>query len=383
MDKQDRQGVRTPADVERKYNLGRLAAAQDSSAEQNEQIERLSQELAQFIADTNGKFQALDRNTETFFYSGVPTLENAPAVNWNTNDVKSKHVGDLYFNKDDGSLYLFNGDGINFEWLECSGGDLEDSVLKSELLSAIDSNATKDQVYNAQVINKALDSLDSKVAKTDIETEIDYDLDAKDKIYNVEAINAALMDFEERLQELEKGSGQLLDYTVTFIVDGETYEIVSVKQGNSVDAPSVEPTSDEGNFAGWYIEGERVTFPFTPTANTEILAEFSSLITMLYEHYAISEADYPYIFIFYNGSYIYPYFANACTVSSGSISLSGVKDTSIRKTLTDASDTTELVNAILEHTPSLSSATYNNAYNTKFTYYANFDLSSFGTYYSL
>lgn len=119
--KQDRTHSRTPADVERKYNLGRLAAAQGSSGKQDEQIKQLSETLAQFMADTNGKFQELEGHTQTFFYSGVPTLDNAPAVEWETNEAKAEHIGDLYYNEDDGSLYLFKGDGTDFEWVKCSG----------------------------------------------------------------------------------------------------------------------------------------------------------------------------------------------------------------------------------------------------------------------
>ena len=120
MSKQDRQGVRTPADVERKYNLGRLAAAQGSSAQKTD-LQQLSETLAQFMADTNGKFQELEGHTQTFFYSGVPTLDNAPAVEWETNEAKAEHIGDLYYNEDDGNLYLFKGDGTDFEWVKCSG----------------------------------------------------------------------------------------------------------------------------------------------------------------------------------------------------------------------------------------------------------------------
>lgn len=121
MSKQDRQGVRTPADVERKYNLGRLASAQGSSAKAELQIQQLSQTLAQFMATTKGTLEELKNveSTQTWFNSGVPTLENAPAVEW-TEKQKETHIGDLYFNEDDGSLYLFKcTDGV-YAWVKCS-----------------------------------------------------------------------------------------------------------------------------------------------------------------------------------------------------------------------------------------------------------------------
>jgi hypothetical protein len=65
MKKQDRQGVRTPADVERKYNLGRILSAQGSSPKLELQIQQLSQTLAQFIAKTNIEIEELKNKEET------------------------------------------------------------------------------------------------------------------------------------------------------------------------------------------------------------------------------------------------------------------------------------------------------------------------------
>lgn len=59
MSKQDRQGVRTPADVERKYNLGQLAAAQGMTVEQEMALNQVNQTLSQFMADTNAEIDAL------------------------------------------------------------------------------------------------------------------------------------------------------------------------------------------------------------------------------------------------------------------------------------------------------------------------------------
>lgn len=78
-----------------------------------------------------------------------------------------------------------------------------------------------------------------------------------------------------RINELEKKIDDLtIGYTVTFLVDGAVYEKVSVKAGNSVSAPETEPTSESGTFVAWQLNGEDVTFPFTPTGDTEITAVF-------------------------------------------------------------------------------------------------------------
>ena len=77
-----------------------------------------------------------------------------------------------------------------------------------------------------------------------------------------------------KLNELEKKVDDLnIGYTVTFLVDGAVYERVSIKEGNSVGAPT-EPTVDGGTFVSWQLAGQDVTFPFTPTADTELVAKF-------------------------------------------------------------------------------------------------------------
>lgn len=62
MSKQDRQAVRTAADIERKYNLGKLKTSQGSAASEVD-ISNLIQTLNQFMANTNAKFEEIE-NTE-------------------------------------------------------------------------------------------------------------------------------------------------------------------------------------------------------------------------------------------------------------------------------------------------------------------------------
>lgn len=68
-----------------------------------------------------------------------------------------------------------------------------------------------------------------------------------------------------------------LDYTVIFTSEGEPYEIVSVKDGNSINAPETIPIGKSGVLMGWQINGETIMFPYTPTSDTEINAKFSTV----------------------------------------------------------------------------------------------------------
>lgn len=55
--KQDRTAPRTAADIERKYDLGRLSGADKQST----QLSQLTQMMAQFIATTNAQFAKLEK----------------------------------------------------------------------------------------------------------------------------------------------------------------------------------------------------------------------------------------------------------------------------------------------------------------------------------
>ena len=127
--KQDRVSPRSAKDLEQKYALGEVFGVGDNSyAALSAQLNRLNQTLAQFMASTTGKFEEMESNSGTWFYSGVPTLENQPAVEWDSDELKTKHIGDMYFDNDSTKIYLFKCTETaaddktvkTFEWVECN-----------------------------------------------------------------------------------------------------------------------------------------------------------------------------------------------------------------------------------------------------------------------
>lgn len=64
MSKQDRQGVRKPADIEQKYNLGQLSKISNDTSKQTQQISALSQTLSQYMVSTNGKLEDLENEID-------------------------------------------------------------------------------------------------------------------------------------------------------------------------------------------------------------------------------------------------------------------------------------------------------------------------------
>ena len=65
MSKQDRQGVRTPADLERKYPLGKLNDPTGDTSELSKQISQMNQSMSIFATSINGTIAEMSSNIDT------------------------------------------------------------------------------------------------------------------------------------------------------------------------------------------------------------------------------------------------------------------------------------------------------------------------------
>lgn len=68
-----------------------------------------------------------DGAIETWFYEGEPTLDNLPAVDWNTSELKKIHIGDLYYDQTTGYAYRFTkyNDDVNpYRWNRIKDNDI-------------------------------------------------------------------------------------------------------------------------------------------------------------------------------------------------------------------------------------------------------------------
>jgi hypothetical protein len=129
--KMDRTMSRTVADIERKYDLGRGNSASGSSANIELLINQINQKLSQYDENFNTIIEELTTDAaDIWVYSGIPTLENAPAVNW-TDEEKAKHIGDFYYDKDNSILYAFKINNGAYEWEKCLSGDVKSEQEKT------------------------------------------------------------------------------------------------------------------------------------------------------------------------------------------------------------------------------------------------------------
>lgn len=62
--------------------------------------------------------EQINENIVIYKGTGVPTLENYPANEWTTNELKDEHVGDLYYDNESKKTYRFDKTGLIYSWVE-------------------------------------------------------------------------------------------------------------------------------------------------------------------------------------------------------------------------------------------------------------------------
>lgn len=103
----------------------------------------LGNQNAQDLLDAMTRMDSLQTQVDgsicSWFYPGVPTAENYPAVEWTTPEAKHAHIGDLYYDK---------STGIGYRWTENGGGYywdvIEDKQVQQALQNASRAQSTAD-----------------------------------------------------------------------------------------------------------------------------------------------------------------------------------------------------------------------------------------------
>ena len=102
---------------------------------------------SQVITDLQNQ---VDGAIETWFYEGVPTLNNAPASSWTTDKDKDTHLGDLYYDNKTGKAYRFAKDGNTYKWTIITDTDIAKAL--SDASKAQETADGKMKVFNTQPI---------------------------------------------------------------------------------------------------------------------------------------------------------------------------------------------------------------------------------------
>lgn len=118
----DNSMVRTAAELERKYNLSRLAKNAANIETNSKEIIHIQKELDDMyksivlnLGDT------LQESVSLWFYEGIPTTSNEPYTDWL---IPSEHYDDLYYDQLSGNVYKFTADG----WIQQTDTNLVSSM---------------------------------------------------------------------------------------------------------------------------------------------------------------------------------------------------------------------------------------------------------------
>lgn len=147
--KRDINKLRTPEDLERKYNLHDILTLKENYELQKNGLNKVENELNGFVIATGKNLKELqdqvDGNITTWFYSGVPTNNNEPAKNWTTDAERNNHLGDLYYDKETGYAYRFSLDNDIYSWIKITDNDVTQALAIAN--SAKDTADSKRRVF--------------------------------------------------------------------------------------------------------------------------------------------------------------------------------------------------------------------------------------------
>lgn len=131
---------------------GRIVFSSNGQEKTLEELGKESLENKDFINNTLpgilSEIQSqLDGQIEQFFETYDPTLTNAPAKDWTTNQIKENHLGDLFYNTESGKVFRFIKNGSVYSWQV-----LQDSEVAQALALANDALAlakTKRRIFTS------------------------------------------------------------------------------------------------------------------------------------------------------------------------------------------------------------------------------------------
>lgn len=142
--------VRTPQDLERKYDFSGLLKKVEKNHElSKEGLNKVENELNNFVINTTKNLEELqnqvDGNITTWFFNGVPTTENSPAIDWVTEKDKINHLGDLYYDQNTGYAYRWAYINDNYVWSKIVDADVVKALAVAN--SAKDTADSKRRIF--------------------------------------------------------------------------------------------------------------------------------------------------------------------------------------------------------------------------------------------
>ena len=258
----------------------------------NKQEQEISQVIQQQESQTeiiNSVQDSIDNLTEQineniiiYRGNGVPTLDNYPANEWTTTELKDDHVGDLYYNTEDGKTYRFDKNGVIFSWVE-EKPDLSEAIELAQ--NALNVANDKMQVFVTQptppyeVGDLWTDGDDIFVCKTSkTEGQSFSASDWENATSYAEQIDTTNVKLNETVSNLDGTNSTIADLTTTLNNDYLTTEqINAIVDGQNSDIEAIE-----GNISQIMTDAEGLALRVT-TIETDGVSKVSNTLIELGE----------------------------------------------------------------------------------------------------
>ena len=259
----------------------------------NKQEQEISQVIQQQESQTeliNSVQDSIDNLTEQineniiiYRGNGVPTLDNYPADEWTTTELKDDHVGDLYYNTEDGKTYRFDKNGVIFSWVE-EKPDLSEAIELAQ--NALNVANDKMQVFVTQptppyeVGDLWTDGDDIFVCKTAKTEGQSFSQDDWENATNyAEQIDTTNVKLNETVSNLDGTNSTIADLTTTLNNDYLTTEqINAIVDGQNSDIEAIE-----GNISQIMTDAEGLALRVT-TIETDGVSKVSNTLIELGEN---------------------------------------------------------------------------------------------------
>lgn len=258
----------------------------------NKQEQEISQVIQQQESQTeiiNSVQDSIDNLTEQineniiiYRGTGVPTLDNYPANEWTTTELKDDHVGDLYYNTEDGKTYRFDKNGVIFSWVE-EKPDLSEAIELAQ--NALNVANDKMQVFVTQptppyeVGDLWTDGDDIFVCKTSKTEGQSFSASDWENATNyAEQIDTTNVKLNETVSNLDGTNSTIADLTTTLNNNYlTTDQINAIVEGQDSDIEAIE-----GNISQIMTDAEGLALRVT-TIETDGVSKVSNTLIELGE----------------------------------------------------------------------------------------------------
>lgn len=144
--------------------------------------------------------QQKDQSIVVWYYDYEPTVDNIPANTWNTNDLRSEHIGDIFYDIKNNHSYRWTGSA----WSMIKDADFDEAMKKAK--DAEDLADKKRQIFYSDTTPTGADRGDLWMKQVGNKTEV-WVFDGTNW---VKSNDKALADYSEAInKELEGIKGQL------------------------------------------------------------------------------------------------------------------------------------------------------------------------------